>query len=162
MADKVVPMEIGEVVSEADVMEDVVMDRRDSEEEVAVDVTSDESLSMELVDAWLLPTTLGSVVTRVMCKVDFWVGLELALVIGLVNGLERGCESKICTCFSRPPVRRGMATPARGFCGTPTFRAVGEGDTESSYWMCCSISGIAITWKGKRVSVVPSAAAATH
>ena len=71
MADKVVPMEIGEVASETDVMEDAVMDRRDSEEEVAVEVTSDESLSTELVDAWLLPTILGSVVTRVMCKVDF-------------------------------------------------------------------------------------------
>ena len=71
MADKVVPMEIGEVVSETDVMEDAVMDRRDREEEVAVDVKSDESLSTELVDAWLLPATLGSVITRVMCKVDF-------------------------------------------------------------------------------------------
>jgi len=64
-------MEIGEVVSETDVMEDAVMDRRDREEEVAVDVKSDESLSTELVDAWLLPATLGSVITRVMCKVDF-------------------------------------------------------------------------------------------
>ena len=71
-------------------------------------------------------------------------------MIGLVNGLERGWESKICTCFSRPPVRRGMVTPARGLGGTPTLRAVGEGDTESSNWICCSISGIAITEKRER------------
>jgi len=82
-----------------------------------------------------------------MWKADFWVGLELALVIGLVNGLARGCESKICTCLSRPPVRRGMVTPARSLGGTPTLREVGEGDTESSCWMCCSISGMAITEK---------------
>jgi hypothetical protein len=131
-------------------MEDVVMDWRDSEEEVAVDVMSDESLSTELPDVWLLPLLLGSMAIRVMCKVDFWVGLELALVIGLVNGLERGCESKICTCLSRPPVRRGMVTPARSLGGTPTLREMGEGDTESSYWMCCSISGIAITEKQER------------
>ena len=88
-----------------------------------------------------------------MFRVDFWVGLELALVIGLVNGLERGCESKICTCFSRPPVRRGMVTPARSLGGTPTLREVGEGDTESSYWICCSISGIAITEKREQGQV---------
>ena len=124
-------MEIGEAASETDVMEEAVMDRSDSEEEVAVDVTREESLSTELADAWLLPVLFGSMATWVMCKVDFWVGLELALVIGLVNGLERGWESKICTCFSRPPVRRGMVTPARGLGGTPTLREVGEGDTES-------------------------------
>ena len=149
MADRVLPMEIGEAASEADVMDDAVIDRRDSEE-VAVDVMSEESLSMELTDVWLLPVVLGSTAIRVMCRVDFWVGLELALVIGLVNGLERGWESKICTCFSRPPVRRGMATPARGLGGTPTLRDVGEGDTVSSYWMCCLISGIAITGGGGR------------
>jgi len=131
MADRVLPMEIGEVASETDVMEEAVMDRRDSEEEVAVDVMREESLSMELADVWLLPVFLGSMAIWVMCKVDFWVGLELALVIGLVKGLERGWESKICTCFSRPPVRRGMVTPARGLGGTPTLREVGEGDTES-------------------------------
>lgn len=123
-------MEIGEVVSEIDVMEEPVMDRRDNEDEVAVDV---ESLSTELVEVWLLSALLGSTGIRVMLRTDFWVGLELALVIGLVNGLERGCESKICTCFSRP-FRRGMATPpARSLGGTPTFREVGEGDTDSSY-----------------------------
>ena len=53
-------MEIGEVASEADVMEEVVMDRRDSEEEVAVDVTGEESLSTELADVWLLPVFLDS------------------------------------------------------------------------------------------------------
>lgn len=143
-------MEIGEVASEMDVMEDAVIDRRDSEEEVAVDVTREESLSTELVDAWLLPVDLGWMAMRVMFKVDFWVGLELALVIGLVNGLERGCESKICTCFSRPPVRRGIVTPARGLGGTPTLREVGEGDTESSNCIWCSISGIAITKKRER------------
>ena len=123
-------MESGEVASEMDVMEEVAMDRRDKEDEVAVDVTREESLS---VDGWLFSVLLGSMGILVMCKTDFWVGLELALVSGLVNGLERGCESKICTCFSRPPVRRGMATPARDLGGTPTFRAVGEGETESSY-----------------------------
>jgi hypothetical protein len=131
MADRVLPMEIGEVGSEADVMEDVVMDRRDSEEEVPVDAISDESLSTELTDAWLFPVLLDAMVIWVICKADLWVGLELALVIGLVNGLERGCESKICTCFSRPAVRRGMVTPARSLGGTPTLREVGEGDTES-------------------------------
>ena len=155
MADRVLPMEIGEAASEMDVMEDVAIDRRESEEEVAVEVTSDESLSMELTDVWLLPVVLGSMTIRVMCRLDFWVGLELALVMGLVNGLERGCESKICTCFSRPPVLRGMATPARGLGGTPTLREVGEGETESSYWMCCSISGIAITAGGRRVNFIP-------
>ena len=130
IADRVLPMEIGEVASEADVMEEVVMDRRDNEEEVA----AEESLSMELADVWLLVSLLSSAGIWVMCRTDFWVGLEFALVIGLVKGLERGCESKIWTCFSRPPVRRGMATPpARSFGGTPTFRAVGEGETESSY-----------------------------
>ena len=88
-------MEIGEAASEMDVMEDVAIDRRDSEEEVAVDVTGDESLSTELTEVRLLPVVLGSMAIRVICRVDFWVGLELALVIGLVNGLERGCESKI-------------------------------------------------------------------
>jgi len=48
MADRVLPMEIGEVVSEEDVIEDVVMDRRDSEDEVAVDGTSEDSLSTDL------------------------------------------------------------------------------------------------------------------
>ena len=89
------PMEIGEAASEMDVMEEVAIDRRDSEEEVAVDVTGDESLSTELTEVRLLPVVLGSMAIRVICRVDFWVGLELALVIGLVNGLERGCESKI-------------------------------------------------------------------
>lgn len=131
IADRVLPREIGEVASEMDVMEEVSMDRRDNEDEVAVDGTREESLSTELVDAWLLSVLLDSGGIRVMCRTDFWVGLELALVMGLVNGLERGCESKICTCFSRPPSRRGMVTPARGLGGTPTFRAVGEGDTES-------------------------------
>ena len=60
IADRVLPMEIGEVASEMDVMEEAVMDRRDSEEEVAVDVRREESLSMELTDAWLLPVVLGS------------------------------------------------------------------------------------------------------
>ena len=145
MADRVLPMEIGEVASETDVIEDAAMDRTDSEEEVAVDVIREESLSVELADVWVLPLFLGSMDIWVMCRVDFWVGLELALVMGLVNGLESGCESKICTCFSRPPVRRGMATPARSLGGTPTLREVGEGETESSYWICCSISGIATT-----------------
>lgn len=126
-------MESGEVASEIDAIEEVVIDRRDNEDEVAVDVTREESLSTESVDVWLLSVLLNSVGILVMCRTDFWVGLELALVIGLVNGLERGCESKICTCFSRPPARRGMVTPARGLGGTPTFRAVGEGDTDSSY-----------------------------
>lgn len=126
-------MEIGEVASEMDVMEDAVLDRRDNEEEVAVDVTREESLSMELAEVWPFGPLLGPPDTRVMCKPGFWVGLELALGTGLVKGLERGCESKMCTCFSRPPVRRGMATPARSLGGTPTFREVGEGDTES----CC-------------------------
>ena len=103
MADRVLPMEIGEAASEADVMDDAVIDRRDSEE-VAVEVMSEESLSMELTDVWLLPVVLGSTAIRVMCRVDFWVGLELALVIGLVNGLERGWESKICTCLDRKSV----------------------------------------------------------
>ena len=60
IADRVLPMEIGEVASEMDVMEEAVMDRRDSEEDVAVDVRREESLSMELTDAWLLPVVLGS------------------------------------------------------------------------------------------------------
>lgn len=53
-------MEIGEVASETDVIEEAVMDRRDSEEDVAVDVMREESLSMELADVWLLPVFLGS------------------------------------------------------------------------------------------------------
>ena len=61
IADRVLPMEIGEVASEMDVMEEAVMDRRDSEEEVAVDVRREESLSTELTEAWLLPVVLGSV-----------------------------------------------------------------------------------------------------
>ena len=63
IADRVLPMEIGEVASETDVMEEAVMDRRESEEEVAVDVTGEESLSMELADVWLLPAFLDSMAT---------------------------------------------------------------------------------------------------
>lgn len=60
IADRVPPIEIGEVASETDVMEEAVMDRRDSEEEVAVDVMREESLSTELADVWLLPVVLDS------------------------------------------------------------------------------------------------------
>lgn len=60
MADRVLPMEIGEVASEMDVIEDVVMDRRDNEEEVAVDVTAEESLSTELADVWFFVALLSS------------------------------------------------------------------------------------------------------
>jgi len=59
-------MEIGEVVSEMDVMEEAVMDRRDSEDEVAVDVTREKSLPTEFVDAWLLALLLDSVGIWVM------------------------------------------------------------------------------------------------
>lgn len=52
-------MEIGEVASEMDVMEDVVIDRRDNEEEVAVDVTREESLSRELTEVWPFASLLG-------------------------------------------------------------------------------------------------------
>lgn len=61
IADRVLPKEIGEVASETDVIEEAVMDRRDSEEEVAVDVTREKSLSTELADVWLLPVLLDSV-----------------------------------------------------------------------------------------------------
>jgi hypothetical protein len=60
IADRVLPMEIGEVASDMEVMEEAVIDRRDSEEEVAVDVTMEESLSTELVDVWLLAPLWGS------------------------------------------------------------------------------------------------------
>ena len=60
IADRVPPIAIGEVASEADVVEEAVMDRRDSEEEVAVDVMREESLSTELADVWLLPLVLDS------------------------------------------------------------------------------------------------------
>ena len=59
IADRVLPMEIGEVASEMDVMEDVVIDRRDNEEEVAVDVTREESLSRELTEVWPFASLLG-------------------------------------------------------------------------------------------------------
>jgi len=52
-------MEIGEVASETDVIEEAVMDRRDGEE-VSVDATTDESLSAESADFWLLPVVLDS------------------------------------------------------------------------------------------------------
>ena len=61
IADRVLPKEIGEVASETDVIEEAVMDRRDSEEEVAVDVTREKSLSTELADVWLLPVLLDSI-----------------------------------------------------------------------------------------------------
>jgi len=60
----------------------------------------------------------------------------------LLEGLKRGCESNICTCFvaccvaaaAEVLMRFGIATPDRAGrgAGTPTLREVGEGDTDNS------------------------------
>lgn len=74
----------------------------------------------------------------------------LALLPALLPGLANGCESKIVTCLRVRCWLRGIETPARVFTGngTPTRREVGDGDCESSLWICSSMSGIEITkWR---------------
>ena len=88
------------------------------------------------------PCTLCVLASRdSCCKPLGKLRLELADA-----GLESGCESKICTWRSRPACR-GIATPVRMSClgGTPTLRDVGEGEVDSSAWMCASTSGMEIT-----------------
>lgn len=76
-----------------------------------------------------------------MRKPCFPLGLLDRLV-----GLGRGCESKMCTCRSRPFF--GIVTPPapRGLLGgTPTRRHLGDGDEDNSACIKASTSGIEIT-----------------
>lgn len=94
---------------------------------------------------------------RDICRPGREVGLEPALCPPSDEGLDRGCESKICTCRSRVVVCRGIVIPRSGLGGTPTLREVGEGESDSSALICDSTSGIEITACDVRCQSSPSA-----
>lgn len=93
---------------------------------------------------------LGITALNVDCTLDIRESCKLCR-IGLElrgEGLDKGCDSKMCTCRSRSyATLLGIATAPRLICfgGTPTLREAAGGEVESSACMCASTSGMDIT-----------------
>lgn len=118
------PIEVGGVVEFRD------MQAMELATDVEIESTPEAAVPLPKVRderAWELFTLLICDIRR-PCRLPGL--LDRLKLLGL--GLGSGCESKICTCRSRPFF--GIETPlVRDLPGgTPTRRQVGEGDKESS------------------------------